>query len=98
MLEAYEKIGLLIPIYRLVVPEEYTRALFEYNYKTTYTASDATFDDDEWQEIEQLKTALHSYNFKPLPHFDFALKHGPPLDYAYKNKNPFLQKPDKENF
>ena len=98
MLEAYEKIGLLIPIYRLVVPEEYTRALFEYNYKTTYTASDATFDDDKWQEIEQLKTALHSYNFKPLPHFDFALKHGHPLDYAYKNKNPFLQKPDKENF
>lgn len=98
MLEAYEKTGLLIPFYRLVFPDEYIRALFEYDYKVNNTTLDASFDDDKWQEIEQLRTALHSYNFKPLPQFDFALKHGHPLDYSYQNKNPFLQKPDKENF
>lgn len=97
-LEVYEKVGLLIPFYRLVFPEEYTRTLFEYNYKINNTTLAASFDDDKWQEIEQLRTALHSYSFKPLPQFDFALKHGHPLDYAYQNKNPFLQKPDKENF
>ncbi len=98
VLEAYEKAGLLIPFYRLVFPDEYTRALFEYDYKINNTTLDASFDDDKWQEIEQLRTALHSYSFKPLPQFDFALKHGHPLDYSYQNKNPFLQKPDKENF
>ena len=98
VLEAYEKAGLLIPFYRFVAPDEYIRSLFEYNYKIAYITPDALFDDHKWQEIEHLRTALRSYSFKPLPHFDFALMHGHPLDVSYRNKNPFLKKPYKDDF
>lgn len=98
VLEAYEKAGLLIPFYRLVFPDEYIRALCEYDCKIIYTELDIPFDDNKWQEIEQLKTALCSYSFVPSRQFYFTLKHGHPLDYAFRNKNPFLQRPSKEDF
>lgn len=97
-LEAYEKVGLLLPIYRLIVPDEYIRSLFEYNHRNHFYP-DVPFDiDNKWQAIEQLRTDLSQYSFKPLPQFAFALIHGHPLDYTYQNKNPFLQKPSKKTF
>lgn len=44
------------------------------------------------------RTALSNYSFKPLPQFSVALTNGHPLDFGYQSKNPFLQKPLKENF
>lgn len=98
ILEAYEKVGLLLPIYRLITPDEYIRALFEYNHRNPFDPN-APFDiDGEWQAIEQLRTALSNYSFKPLPQFSVTLTHGHPLDFGYQSKTPFLQKPSKENF
>src|SRR3972149_10917835 len=95
ILEAYEKIGLLLPIYRFIAPDEYVHALFEYNHKNSFVPN-VPFDiDNKWPEIEALRTALRHYSFKP---FSLALNHGHPLDYAYQSKNPFLQKPSKEDF
>lgn len=98
MLEAYEKAGLLIPFYRLVFPDEYIRALCEYDCKIIYTELDIPFDDNKWQKIDELRTAISLYSVEPTSHFYSALKNGHPLDYAYQNKNPFLQKPNRENF
>jgi hypothetical protein len=98
ILEAYEKVGLLLPIYRLTAPPEYVRALFEYNHKNPFDPN-VPFDiDKKWQKIEELFTAINRYSFKPLSQFSFALIHGHPLDYAYKGKSPFLRKPSKEDF
>lgn len=95
ILEAYEKIGLLLPIYRFIAPDEYVHALFEYNHKNSFVPN-VPFDiDNKWPEIEALRTALRHYSFKP---FSLALNHGHPLYYAYQSKNPFLQKPSKEDF
>jgi hypothetical protein len=96
--EGYEKVGLLLPIYRLITPAEYVRALFEYNHKNPFDTN-VPFDiDNKWQEIEELYTAINRYYLKPLLQFSFALIHGHPLDYACQRKSPFLQKPSKENF
>jgi len=97
-LEAYEKVGLLSPIYRLVVPNEYICALFEYNHRIPCDPN-ASFDvENKWPEIIELVNALSSYNFPPSSHFKRALENGHPLDYAYKSKNPFLQKPSVNDF
>lgn len=98
ILEAYEKVGLLLPIYRLITPDEYIRALFEYNHRNPFDPNVPFDTDDNWQAIEQLRTALSNYSFKPLPQFSVALTHGHPLDFEYQSKNPFLQMPLKENF
>lgn len=98
ILEAYEKVGLLSPIYRLVVPDDYICAVFEYNHSNPFNPNIPFDKDNKWLEIKQLSTALSNYSFKPLPQFSLALTHGHPLDYAYLNKNRFLKKPSKENF
>lgn len=98
MLEAYEKVGLLLPIYRLIAPNEYVRTLFECNHRNPFDPN-VPFDiDGKWEAIEQLRTALSHYSLKPLPQFSFALIHGHPLDYAYQSKNLFLQKPSEKDF
>ncbi|MBM4056325.1 MAG: hypothetical protein FJ264_16970 [Planctomycetes bacterium] len=98
MLEAYEKAGLLIPFYRLVFPDEYIRALCEYDCKIIYTELDIPFDGSKWQEIDELSTAINLYSVELTSQFYSALKNGHPLDYAYQNQNLFLQKPNRENF
>lgn len=98
ILEAYEKAGLLSPIYRFVAPNDYICALFEYNHSNPFNPNIPFDKDNKWLEIEQLGTALSNYSFKPLPQFSFALIHGHPLDYAYLSKNQLLKKPSKEDF
>lgn len=98
ILEAYEKVGLLLPIYRFTAPDKYVRTLFEYNHKNPFDPN-VPFDiDNKWQEIEELYTALNRYSFKPVTQFSLALTYGHPLDYAYQNQNPFLQRPSQEDF
>lgn len=98
MLEAYEKVGLLLPLYRLTAPDEYVCAIFEHNHKRPYNPN-APFDaENKWWEITDLGKALSSYSFPPSPRFKQALKNGHPLDYAYASKNPFLQKPSLSDF
>ncbi len=98
ILEAYEKVGLLYPIYRLVLPDDYIRELFEHNHQESLNPN-LPFDvDGKWRVIEDLKVALSHYQWKPSPCFALALKHGHPLDCAHLKCHPFLQKPFKENY
>lgn len=98
ILEAYEKTGLLFPIYRLVLPDEYVRAVFEYDNRIPFD-SNIPFDVvDEWQEIVKLANALSSYSFPHSPAFREALENGHPLDSTWKEKNPFLHKPSLAEF
>lgn len=97
-LEAYEKAGLLSPIYRLVAPDEYVRALFEYNHKRPYDPNIPFDVENKWREMTELENALSAYSFPPSPHFKEALEYGHPLDHAYRNKNPFLYKPSLSDF
>ncbi|MCL4476870.1 MAG: hypothetical protein M1508_11690 [Nitrospirae bacterium] len=97
-LEAYEKTGLLYPIYRLVAPDEYVCALFEHNHKRPYDPNIPFDKEDKWRQITELENALSAYCAPPLSHFKEALKNGHPLDHAYESKNQFLCKPSIADF
>jgi len=97
-LEAYEKAGLLSPIYRLTAPEEYVCAMFNHNLKRS-NAPNAPFDvENKWLGITDLVNALSSYSFPPSSHFKFVLNNGHPLDHAYTGENPFLSMPSSADY
>lgn len=98
MLESYEKVGLLFPIYRIVVPDEYVRAVFEYNHRIPIDHNIPFDVDGEWREIDELADALSSYRLPKTPYLEQVLKNGHPLDYAYISKNRFLYKPALNSF
>lgn len=98
VLESYERVGLLFPIYRIVVPDEYVRAVFGYKYRTPYDPNTPFDIDGKWQGINELVDALSTYRSPRTPYFEQVLKNGHPLDYAYTCKNRFLSKPALDSF
>lgn len=92
-LEAYEKHGLLLPIYRLEYPEDYIRAVFEYNHRPRGQSSD--FDlMPEWTHIEELNNRLRYYCDRLLPgSIEETLTSGHPLDCAHREKHPLIHRP-----
>lgn len=94
-LEMYEKAGLLTPIYRLIVPEEYVRETSKVKEPANKVYSKIK---QKWSRLINLLNALMEYTLRGSPYFRKTLKNGHPLDYAYKNKNPFLYKPSAKEF
>ena len=97
-LEVYEKGGLLNPVYRLVTPDEYVRAVFEYNHRTPFNPNTPFDVDNKWREITSLINSLSSYTVPQISYFEQTLKNGHPLDFAWRKKNPFLYKPPFADF
>jgi hypothetical protein len=91
-LEAYEKARLLFPVYRLIKPDDYVRAVFEYKYRIPSEIN------GEWQEMDELQSALTSYCLPRNPFFERTLSTGHPLDCAYFDKSPFLHMPSADEF
>jgi len=98
ILEAYEKVGLLFPIYRLVVPDEYVREVFEFNNRVPFDPNIPFDVDGKWQEINELTGALSLYTLRRSLYFKQTQENGHPLDYAYECNNKFLSKPSIDNF
>jgi len=98
VLESYERVGLLFPIYRIVVPDEYVRAVFGYKYRIPFDTNTPFDIDGKWQGIDELADALSSYCLPKTPYFEQVLENGHPLDYAYRCKNRFLSKPSLDSF
>lgn len=110
ILETYEKHGILMPIYRLVFPNELIKAKYEYEKENPFDPATKLNCTSEWEPIVRLINALSDYNFKLIGPFmspdgskSFAyqediIKNGHPLDNEYKKHNPFLKAPDKNDF
>jgi hypothetical protein len=90
-LESYEKAGLLIPVYRLIAPAEFVQA-------DIGTVHDSQIVIPNIEQLTNLYNDLSLYHLSMTPNFQQALKDGHPLDVAYSNKNPFLQKPTPDTF
>ncbi len=98
ILEVYEKHGLLFPIYRIIVPEDYVKATFEYQEKKSKDPSIKLGCREEWKPIERLFTALDNYRISNIAVLEETLQYGHPLDIAFKNNNPFVKKPVQLDF
>lgn len=95
ILEIYEKLRLLLPIYRFIVPKEYIRFICKQNINNSGYYLD---NHPEWTPIEKLQHSLTAYTVPLEEYFKKTLREGHPLDYAIKYKNPFLVIPTKDNF
>lgn len=95
VLETYEKHGILIPIYRLVFPDEFIEAKYEYEKENPSDPIMKLNRPSEWEPIVRLINALSNYNFGNYPDI---IKNGHPLDNEYEKHNPFLKSPDKNDF
>ena len=67
-LETYEKHGILMPIYRLVFPDEFIKAEYEYEKENPSDHVTKLNCPSEWEPIVRLKNALSDYNFKLIGH------------------------------
>ena len=98
ILEAYEKHGLIYPVYRLNRPHEYLQIIFEQNHKPLCP--------DNIIEVPEQYGSLLQFEYKELvmwphpelPGFEKALSDGHPLDQAYKRGKEFIIKPSEATF
>lgn len=98
ILEAYDRHDLVRPLYRLIVPQEYRRVLFEQrNGENRFKGVIEIPDEYEYLynfENKSLKRFIHD----SMPEFHLALEKGHPLDQAYDEGKNFIVKPQKDNF
>lgn len=108
-LETYEKHGILMPIYRLVFPDEFIKAKYEYEKEHLFTPVIKLNCPSDWEPMRKLIKAISDYNFKLAPlilpngsksfaYLEDIIKNGHPLDNEYEKHNPFLKSPDKNDF
>ncbi len=98
LLEAYEKYGLLYPIYRINRPKEYLQKLFEQNHDPDRFKKVIEVSDEYGNLLRFEYEELDRWFYPILPGFDKALNHGHPLDQAYNRGESFIEKPSKETY
>ena len=94
-METYEKLGLLFPIYRFIIPKDYIRSICNENINNIDPILNL---HPEWKQIEKLHESLNTYTAPLEKFFRRTLMYGNPLDYSIKQKHPFLIIPNKANF
>lgn len=92
ILDAYDRQGLLQPIYRIVFPDAYVRESYFWNEDS----DDATIDA-RWSDLLELLSSL-AIGMPGSETFQRALTFGHPLDVAFHAGNSYLFKPRVQDY
>ncbi len=98
LLEAYEKHGLIRPVYRLNIAEDYKKLLFRYNHAKENEKSTISLPEEHKDIHDFLQDRLGNYHVTYPPWIDRTLEEGHPLDWAYKGNKSYIEKPSQETF
>ena len=98
LLEAYEKHGLIYPIYRINRPKDYLQRIFEQNHGRNRSENVIEVPDEYGNLLKFKYEELCSWDHPILPGFDKALSEGHPLEQAYKRGESFIEKPSKDTY
>lgn len=98
LLEAYEQHGLIRPVFRLNVPEDYKKLLFKYRYAMDNDKKDISLPEEYIDIHSFLQDRLQNYHATYSPWIDRTLSEGHPLDFAYKEGKPYIGKPSSKSF
>ncbi|MCX5814496.1 MAG: hypothetical protein NT178_18430 [Proteobacteria bacterium] len=96
-LEAYDKHGLICPLYRINRPKDYLQTIFE----QTYGPQDVkvvSVPDEHGNLLQFEYEELNRWHIEILPEFEITLKEGHPLDQAHKRGECFVEVPSKDTF
>lgn len=94
-LELYEKYKLLCPIYRIVYPDDFIRAKYEFkNNKLIGQKCEYEFPD-KYIPLYKLEKATNYYNSREVNHI---LEYGHKLDEANSDRNEFLTNPSDQDY
>lgn len=98
LLEVYEQHGLVKPVYRLYILEDYIKTLFKYQHASKSEKPNISLPE-EYAEIHNfIQDRLQNYHATYPPWIDRTLSEGHPLDWAYKEGKPYVEKPPSGSF
>ena len=98
LLEAYEKHGLIYPIYRINRPKDYLQRIFEQNHGPNRYKNVIEVPDEYGNLLKFEHEELCRWDHPILPGFDKVLKEGHPLEQTYKRGESFIEKPSKDTY
>src|SRR4030042_1243637 len=98
LLEAYEEHGLIRPIFRLNIPDDYIKLLFRYNHAHQNEKSTISLPEEHADIHDFLQDRLMNNHVSYSPWINRTLKEGHPLDWAHKENKHYIQKPSQETF
>lgn len=97
LMEAYEQHGLIRPVYRINIPKDYKKLLFN-NHALKKEKSNISLPEEYADINDFLQYRIVNYHATSPPWIDSTLDEGHPLDWAYKGNKPYIEKPSQETF
>lgn len=98
LLEAYEKHGLIYPIFRINRPKDYLQTIFEQNHGTNRFKDVIEVPDEYGNLLKFEHEEVCSWDHPKMHGFDKALSEGHPLEQAYKRCESFIESPSKDTY